>query len=66
MAKNQDGNADSPSRVSSRLMYGAIAGTNQDSVLASNVHLKFEGEIAQASSITYQQEQFYLMIHRLV
>ena len=51
--KSQDGNGDSV--VSSRLMYGAIAGTNQNSISASNVHLKFEGDIAQASSITYQQ-----------
>ena len=36
-------------------MYGAIAGTNQSSILESNVHLKFEGEIAQATNITYQQ-----------
>ena len=51
--KSQNGNSDS--RVYSRLMYGALAGTNNDSVSASNVHLRFEGDIAQASSISYQQ-----------
>ncbi len=51
--KSQNGNGDS--RVYSRLMYGALAGTNNDSVSASNVHLRFEGDIAQASSISYQQ-----------
>ena len=52
--KSQDGNGDS--RVYSRLMYGALAGTNNNNVSsASNVHLRFEGDIAQATSITYQQ-----------
>ena len=49
--KSQDGNGDS--RVYSRLMYGAIAGSNTSST--SKIKLRFEGEIAQASSITYQQ-----------
>ena len=50
--KSQDGNGDS--RVAGRLMYGALAGTNSN-VSASNLHLRFEGEIAQATQITYQQ-----------
>ena len=48
--KSQDGDGDS--RVFSRLMYGALAGSNSGE---SYIQLKFEGDIAQASSITYQQ-----------
>ena len=48
--KSQNGNGDS--RVYSRVMYGALAGSNSGS---SYIQLKFEGDIAQASSITYQQ-----------
>ena len=49
--KSQDGNGDS--RVYGRLMYGALAGSNTGS--ESYIKLRFEGDIAQASSITYQQ-----------
>ena len=49
--KSQDGNGDS--RVYSRLMYGALAGSNTSS--QSYIKLRFEGDIAQATSITYQQ-----------
>ena len=49
--KSQDGNLDS--RVYSKIMYGAVAGS--DTTSESYIKLRFEGEIAQASSITYQQ-----------
>jgi len=49
--KSQDGNGDS--RVYSNLMYGALAGSDTSS--ESYIKLRFEGDIAQASSITYQQ-----------
>ena len=49
--KSQNGNGDS--RVYGRLMYGALAGS--DTTSESYIKLRFEGEIAQASSITYQQ-----------
>ena len=49
--KSQDGNGDS--RVWGRLMYGALAGSDTSS--ESYIKLRFEGDIAQASSITYQQ-----------
>ena len=48
--KSQDGNGDS--RVYSKLMYG-LAGSDTSS--ESYIKLRFEGDIAQASSITYQQ-----------
>ena len=49
--KSQDGNGDS--RVFGRIMYGALAGSNTSS--ASNIVYRFEGDIAQATQITYQQ-----------
>ena len=45
--KSQDG-----SSVYGRIIYGALAG---DSTAEEDVHYRFEGDIAQASSITYQQ-----------
>ena len=49
--KSQDGNGDS--RVYSKQMYGALAGSNTSS--QSYIQYRFEGDIAQATSITYQQ-----------
>ena len=51
--KSQDGNVFTGSRVYSKLMYGALAGS--DTTSTSKIKLRFEGEIAQATSITYQQ-----------
>ena len=49
--KSQDGNG--ASRVFSRLMYGALAGSSVSP--SSNIVYRFEGDIAQATQITYQQ-----------
>ena len=49
--KSQEANGDS--RVYGRVMYGALAGSNTSS--SSYIQYRFEGEIAQATSITYQQ-----------
>ena len=51
--KSQDGNIFTGSRVYSKLMYGALAGS--DTTSTSKIKLRFEGEIAQVTSITYQQ-----------
>ncbi len=48
--KSQEANGDS--RVYGKIVYGALCGSDSSE---DKIVLKFEGEIAQASSITYQQ-----------
>ena len=49
--KSQEANGDS--RVYGKIVYGALAGSDTSS--EDKIVYRFEGEIAQASSITYQQ-----------
>jgi len=51
--KSQDGNGDS--RMYGRIMYGALTGSGTNATAEANIQLKFEGDIAQATNITYQQ-----------